>query len=50
MDRTKNFAGLNFWATGYYMSMVGRDEEQVRQYIREHEKVNRRRHQLKMFE
>ena len=43
MDRKKNFVGLNFWARGYYVSTVGRDERQVRQYIREQEKEDRRR-------
>src|SRR6185295_13259833 len=50
MDRTKNFVGLNFWARGYYVSTVGRDESQVRQYIREQEKEDRRLDQLKRFE
>ena len=50
MDRKKNFVGLNFWARGYYVSTVGRDEAQVRNYIREQEKEDRRFDQLKMFE
>ena len=50
MDRTKNFVGLNFRARGYYVSTVGRDERQVRQYIREQEKEDRRLDPLKMFE
>ncbi len=50
MDRTRNFVGLNFWARGYYVSTVGRDEAQVRQYIREQDKEDRRLDQLKMFE
>jgi putative transposase len=50
MDRKKNFVGLNFWARGYYVSTVGRDERQVRQNIREQEKEDRRLDQLKMFE
>ena len=50
MDRKKNFVGLNFWARGYYVSTVGRDEEQVRKYIRDQEKEDRRLDQLKMFE
>jgi putative transposase len=49
MDRKKNL-GLNFWARGYYVSTVGRDEAQVRAYIREQEKEDRRLDQLKMFE
>ena len=50
MDQKKNFVGLNFWARGYYVSTVGRDEAQVRQYIREQDKEDRRLDQLKMFE
>ena len=48
--KVKNFVGLNFWARGYYVSTVGRDEAQVRNYIREQEKEDRRLDQLKMFE
>ncbi len=48
--KAKNFVGLNFWARGYYVSTVGRDEAQVRNYIREQEKEDRRLDQLKMFE
>src|SRR5712692_6993078 len=29
MDRAKNFVGQNFWARGYYVSTVGRDEAQI---------------------
>ena len=50
MDRKKNFVGMNFWARGYYVSTVGKDEARVRQYIREQEKEDRRLDQLKMFE
>ena len=28
---------LHFWATGYWVSTVGRDEEAVRKYVREQE-------------
>ena len=39
MDRAKNFVGQNFWARGYYVSTVGRDEAQIREYIRERKKI-----------
>src|SRR4030095_7269248 len=42
MDRAKNFVGQNFWARGYYVSTVGRDEAQIREYIREQEKEDKR--------
>jgi len=50
MDRKKHFVGLSFWARGYYVSTVGKDEAQVRNYIRDQEKEDRRLDQLKMFE
>jgi len=42
MDRKKNFVGLSFWARGYCVSTVGKDEARVRNYIREQEKEDRR--------
>jgi putative transposase len=30
VGKEKNFTGQNFWARGYYVSTVGRDEELVR--------------------
>jgi hypothetical protein len=37
MGRKKNFTGQSFWARGYYVSTVGRDEETVRNYIKHQE-------------
>jgi len=50
MGRAKNFVGQHFWARGYSVSTVGRDEAEVRQYIQAQEKEDRRLDQLKMFE
>src|SRR5512137_1121883 len=44
----RRMAGLHFWATGYWVSTVGRDEGAVRKYIREQEE--RDRQQSKLFE
>ena len=49
MGRQKNFNGQSFWARGYYVSTVGRDEEAIRQYIREQEVADKRLDQLEMF-
>ena len=38
--------GLHFWATGYWVSTVGRDEEAVRKYIREQEGWDRQQGEL----
>jgi putative transposase len=35
----RRMTGLHFWATGYCVSTVGLDEQRVRQYIREQEKL-----------
>ena len=35
--RKRNFTGEVFWARGYFVSTVGRDEEQIKRYIREQE-------------
>jgi putative transposase len=31
--KAKNFTGHHFWARGYFVSTVGRDEETIRAYI-----------------
>jgi putative transposase len=38
--------GLHFWAAGYWVSTVGRDEAAVRRYIREQEHFDRGQGQL----
>ncbi len=43
----RNFAGQSFWARGYFVSTVGRDEEVIRQYIQHQETEDRRQDQLK---
>ena len=35
--RTRNFVGESFWARGYFVSTVGRDEQVIREYIRSKE-------------
>ncbi|HAA27090.1 MAG TPA: IS200/IS605 family transposase [Cyanobacteria bacterium UBA8553] len=47
--RRKNFTGQSFWARGYYVSTVGRDEALVREYIRHQEKEDQRVDQLNFF-
>lgn len=47
--RERNFVGEHFWARGYWVSTVGRDEAEVRRYIREQEAEDNRLEQLKLF-
>ena len=41
-ERKRNFVGQHFWARGYFVSTVGRDEEVIRRYIRDQEKEDER--------
>ncbi len=45
-ERKRNFAGHSFWARGYFVSTVGRDEAKIREYIRHQESDDRRIDQL----
>lgn len=47
--RKRNYVGQHFWARGYFVSMVGRDEQVIREYIRRQEKENRRVDQLQLM-
>lgn len=38
--RQQNFTGQHFWARGYYVSTVGRDEKVIAEYIRNQEKMD----------
>ena len=44
--RKRNFVGQHFWARGYFVSTVGRDETVIREYIRQHEAEDQRQDQL----
>ena len=48
-ERKRNFVGQHFWARGYFVSTVGRDEEVIRQYIRNQEKEDQRLEQLNLW-
>ena len=47
-ERKRNFVGQHFWARGYFVSTVGRDEEQIRNYIRNQEREDERLAQLRL--
>ena len=46
-ERRRNFVGQHFWARGYFVSTVGRDEEVIRRYIQNQENEDRQQDQLK---
>ena len=49
LGRRQNFTGQHFWARGYYVSTVGRDEATIRQYIQKQEAEDQRLDQLEIF-
>jgi putative transposase len=47
-ERKRNFVGQHFWARGYYVSTVGRDETVIRAYIRNQQQEDQRLEQMKL--
>ena len=50
LGRKKNFTGQSFWARGYFVSTVGRDEETIRKYIKKQVAEDQRIDQLQLFD
>ncbi len=48
-ERKRNFVGQHFWARGYFVPTVGRDEAVVREYIKKQEKEDERLDQLGLW-
>ena len=48
-ERKRNFVGQHFWARGYFVSTVGRDERVIREYIKHQEAEDQRLEQLKLL-
>lgn len=48
-ERRRNFVGQHFWARGYFVSTVGRDEEVIRNYIRHQKEEDARLEQLGLW-
>ena len=48
-ERKRNFVGQHFWARGYWVSTVGRDEGVIREYIRNQEAEDRQLDQLGLW-
>jgi len=47
--KIRNFTGESFWARGYFVSTVGRDEAVIKEYIRHQEREDRRYDQKRLF-
>ena len=48
-ERRRNFVGQHFWARGYFVSTVGRDEQVIREYIRHQEAEDHRLEQMQLW-
>jgi len=48
-ERRRNYEGQHFWARGYFVSTVGRNETVIRDYIRNQEKEDQRLEQLNLW-
>jgi len=48
-ENRRNFVGQSFWARGYFVSTVGRDEEVIRNYIRNQEEEDKRLEQMNLW-
>ena len=48
-ERKRNFAGQHFWARGSFVSTVGRDEDVIRQYIKNQEAEDKRLDQMQLW-
>jgi putative transposase len=46
--KLRNFLGHKFWARGYFVSTVGRDEEMIRPYIKNQEMADKQLDQLQL--
>ena len=48
-QKSRNFVGEHFWARGYFVSTVGKDEDAIRDYIARQEQEDRRLDQLSLL-
>ena len=48
-ERKRNFVGQHFWARGYFVSTVGRDEGIIREYIQKQAREDARLDQLGLW-
>jgi len=51
LGKKRNYTGQHFWARGYFVSTVGKDEKTVREYIKHQEQEDQRfDKQMKLYE
>ena len=45
----KRYWGSHFWSRGYYVNTVGKNEDTIREYIRNQDKLDRLKNQGRLF-
>jgi putative transposase len=48
-ERKRNLVGQHFWARGYFVLTIGRDEAVIREYIKNQEQEDERLDQLGLW-
>lgn len=48
-ERKRNFVGQHFWARGFFVSTVGRDERVVREYVQKQAAEDKRLDQMNLW-
>ncbi len=48
-ERKRSFVGQHFWARGFFVSTVGRDETSIREYNRNQEQEDMRLDQMNLW-
>ena len=49
-EKKRNFVGQHFWARGYFVSTVGRDETMILKYIQHQEQDDQRIEQMNLWQ
>ena len=47
--KERNFTGEQFWARGYFVSTVGKDEQKIKEYVSHQQAEDKRIDQLRML-
>jgi len=48
-SKKKNFLGEHFWARGYFVSTIGKDEQKIKEYVRHQQTEDKRIDQLRLY-
>ena len=48
-ERKRSFVDQHFWARGFFVSTIGRDEQAVREYIKNQEEEDKRLDQMNLW-